>query len=209
MLRDRSNKDNYLDLVKTQYPEIQLVHRLDKFTSGVLIAAKHDGSKRLLSKAFASRSVSKFYVAVVSGHMPRGLTLKIDLPLKAGRKSKYRVAGLREEIRASASGWSIESDEGFSSLTLIRTLDSGPMRSLLVCQPKTGRTHQIRVHLAWIGHPIVGDPLYGVVNSPEQAAERLALHAHKLSFPSVSSAIVSPIPKGFLAMMDASKIGVL
>lgn len=68
---------------------------------------------------------------------------------------------------------------------------------MVVCQPKTGRTHQLRVHLAWIGHAVVGDQLYGAVNSAEQDWPRLLLHAHKLCVPDLPAGISSPIPNTF------------
>lgn len=196
-LRDRSGLPNYFDEIRKTYPNVQLVHRLDKFTSGVLLVAKHNRSKRTLSRAFATGEIGKYYVCVATGHLPTDGTLDINLPLKAGRKSRYRVAGLREEIRAVKTGWSVPSEEGLPSFTRIRSLKQGPCRSMLVCQPRTGRTHQLRVHLSWIGHAIVGDELYGAVNSDEQKWTRLLLHAHKLCLPNVSVAITSPLPDSF------------
>lgn len=196
-LRDRSGLPNYFDHIRQAYPKVQLVHRLDKFTSGVLLVAKHNQSKRTLSRAFATGEIGKYYVCVATGHLPTDGTLDINLPLKAGRKSRYRVAGLREEIRAVKTGWSISSDEGLASFTRIRSIKQGPCRSLLICQPRTGRTHQLRVHLSWIGHAIVGDELYGAVTSTEQRWTRLLLHAHKLCLPDVSVAITSPLPDSF------------
>ena len=204
MLRDQSNAQTYLEQIRTEFPHAQLVHRIDKPTSGVLLAAKHAASKRALSRSFANQEIKKFYVCVVTGHIPTNETLEIRLPLKAGRKSKYRVAGLREEIRAHRTGWSIESQEGFKSITRIRVLLRGPNRTLLVCQPVTGRTHQLRVHLAWIGHAIVGDLLYGAVRSAEQQWERLALHAHLVRLPQIEIAISAPVPQTFYA---ATRLG--
>ena len=202
VLRDRSGETNFLETVRQKFPDAHLVHRLDKFTSGVLVMAKNRHSQRSISHSFESRSVTKYYVCVVAGHFPSGSTLSINLPLKSGRKSRFRVAGLREEIRTSQNGWYIESSDGKECLTRVRSVHHGPVRSFLVCQPKTGRTHQIRVHLAWIGHAVVGDHLYGSKESKEQSWPRLALHAHKLRLPMLEEAIVSPVPEDVLAAVS-------
>lgn len=187
VLADRSGAPCLLDAIRAEHPTARLVHRIDKGTSGVLVLAMSRAAQRRISQAFARREVGKHYVAEVTGHVPRGISLKIELPLRPGRKSRYRVAGLREEIRASRGGWSIrDAGEGAASVTRIRALAhsrSGPARSLLAVQPLTGRTHQIRVHLAWVGHAVAGDHLYGAPDSREQEAARLMLHAHRLVLP--------------------------
>lgn len=200
VLADRVGGDCLLDLVHRDWPGAKLVHRIDKGTSGVLLLALSRSAQKRVSRALTLREVRKHYVAVVAGHMPARTTLRIELPLKPGRKSRYRVAGLREEIRPSRAGWSIPgAGEGAASVTRVRTLalsERGPARSLLAVQPLTGRTHQIRVHLAWIGHAVTGDHLYGTPGSPEQAAPRLNLHAHRLVLPGYG-AFVAPVPDGF------------
>ena len=187
VLADRSGVPCLLDAIRGEHPAARLVHRIDKGTSGVLVLATSRAAQRRISQAFTRREVGKHYMAQVTGHVPRGTTLTIELPLKPGRKSRYRVAGLREEIRASRGGWSIaDAGEGAASVTRIRVLAhsrQGPARSLLAVQPLTGRTHQIRVHLAWVGHAVVGDRLYGAPDSAEQSATRLMLHAHRLVLP--------------------------
>ena len=197
VLADRSGAPCLLDAIREQRPAARLVHRIDKGTSGVLVLATSRAAQRRISQAFARREVGKHYVAVVTGHVPRGMSLRIELPLKPGRKSRYRVAGLREEIRASRGGWSIaDAGEGAASVTRVRVLGlsrSGPARSLLAVQPLTGRTHQIRVHLAWVGHALVGDHLYGAPNSTEQQAPRLMLHAHRLVLPGYGT-FVAAVP---------------
>ena len=187
VLADRSGAPCLLDAIRVEHPAARLVHRIDKGTSGVLVLTTARAAQRHISQAFARREVGKHYVAQVTGHVPRGTTLTIELPLKPGRKSRYRVAGLREEIRASRGGWSIaDAGAGAASVTRIRVLAhsrGGPARSLLAVQPLTGRTHQIRVHLAWVGHAVVGDRLYGAPDSAEQSGPRLMLHAHRLVLP--------------------------
>lgn len=166
-----------------------LVHRLDKGTSGVLLVALNPDTQRRLTRAFQQRQVRKFYLAWVAGMLETTATLLIDLPLRKGRKSRYRVAGLRESIRRGPRGWFLpEPDaDGHDSLTRIRALRHADGRTLVLASPVTGRTHQLRVHLAWIGHPILGDRLYGRPDAPAQQAPRLQLHCHRLVVPQVGT----------------------
>jgi tRNA pseudouridine32 synthase/23S rRNA pseudouridine746 synthase/23S rRNA pseudouridine1911/1915/1917 synthase len=163
-----------------------LVHRLDKGTSGVLLVALDQRTQSTLTRAFNRRTVRKYYLAWVVGQIDGPATRLIDLPLRPGRKSRYRVAGQRSAIRQTAAGWTLDGPtdpQGRPSSTRMRVLLPGPKRSLVLLQPLTGRTHQLRVHMAWIGHPILGDHLYGRPGAPEQAAERLQLHCHRLVVP--------------------------
>lgn len=172
-----------------------LVHRLDKGTSGVLLVALDQRSQSTLTRAFNRRSVRKYYLAWVVGRIEGPATRTIDLPLRPGRKSRYRVAGQRSAIRQTAAGWTLEGPpdpQGHPSSTRMRVLVSGTARSLVLLQPLTGRTHQLRVHLAWIGHPILGDHLYGRPGAPEQAAGRLQLHCHRLVVPGWGSFSARP-----------------
>jgi tRNA pseudouridine32 synthase/23S rRNA pseudouridine746 synthase/23S rRNA pseudouridine1911/1915/1917 synthase len=160
-----------------------LVHRLDKPTSGALAIALNQATQTQLTKAFAARQVGKYYLARVLGDPgPAGI---IDLPLKKGRKSRYRVAGQREDIIAIDRNWQLASPtgDGHPALTRFRRLQQQDASSLLLLKPATGRTHQLRVHLAWIGHPIIGDHLYGRPKDPAQQSNRLYLHAHRLVLP--------------------------
>ncbi|MCY4143141.1 MAG: RNA pseudouridine synthase [Gammaproteobacteria bacterium] len=180
VLRDRAGLPNLFDVIREQFPEAKLVHRLDKGTSGILIVARTKEFQAFASRQFAKRKVRKFYVAVVAGHIASGRSLTIDLPLNPGRKGRFRVAGLREEIRSRREGWFIDSSLGHPSTTRVRVLAIGPRRSLVLIQPLSGRTHQVRVHLAWIGHAIVGDTLYGAPRSNEQAWPRMLLHSSRI-----------------------------
>jgi len=176
-----------------------LVHRLDKGTSGVLLIALDQATQSALTRAFNQREVSKYYLAWVAGRMDCKGTQTIDLPLKPGRKSRYRVAGQRDAIVRGKQGWSIagHDPDGLPSLTRSRLLRHKKGRSLLLLAPLTGRTHQLRVHLAWIGYPIVGDSLYGRPGSPEQAGPRMQLHCHRLVVPGWG-AFRAPAPEGWL-----------
>lgn len=174
------------------------VHRLDKPTSGVLLVATSQARQRQLTKAFEARLVRKYYIARLTGKLPAAGTRVIDLPLRKGRKSRYRVAGQRDMIVQSASGWRLDAAspfdaQGHPSQTKVRGLSGN--RVLL--QPTTGRTHQLRVHLAWTGYPIMGDQLYGAPKDRGQHWPRLALHCHRLVVPGVGSFRASA-PRDFL-----------
>lgn len=129
------------------YPEAELVNRLDADTSGVVLIARNKEVKRALSVQFAAGEVEKVYVAVVQG-IPQPLTGSIDQPIG-------RVTGSRLRHRYGVM------EGGKTAVTYYQTLATyGNHHALLELHPQTGRTHQLRVHLATIGHPIVGDALY-------------------------------------------------
>lgn len=165
-----------------------LVHRLDKGTSGVLLVALEREAQSQLTRAFAQRLVRKYYLAWVQGRLAATTSLCVNLPLRKGRKSRYRVAGPREQIRFDGGGWRLAGGgDGLDSLTRLRALAVAPERTLVMAAPVTGRTHQLRVHLSWIGHPIMGDTLYGRPGAPQQQAPRLQLHCRRLVVPGFGS----------------------
>lgn len=142
-----------------------IVHRLDKDTSGLMVVAKHDAAHQALSQQFAQRSVIKIYLALVHGiaQPKRG---RINQPLARHPKDRLRMACL---------------DGGKPALTdyeVLRPL--GGSHSLLELRLHTGRTHQIRVHLAWLGYPIVADPIYGR-SGPTFGLTGQALHSTRLA----------------------------
>jgi tRNA pseudouridine32 synthase/23S rRNA pseudouridine746 synthase/23S rRNA pseudouridine1911/1915/1917 synthase len=195
LLADRSGAPSLWDVLPEQLgTKPYLVHRLDKGTSGVLLVALDQDTQRTLTRAFQQRTVSKYYLAWVAGGLHTPHTLEIDLPLRKGRKSRYRVAGSRAGIRRGLGGWSLEGTgaNGHPSLTRIRSLAIRSNRTLLLAAPATGRTHQLRVHLAWVGHPILGDHLYGRPGAPEQQASRLQLHCHRLVVPRLGTFAACP-----------------
>ena len=186
LLADRSGASSLWDaLPMLMEGKPYLVHRLDKGTSGVLLVARDQRTQSALTRAFAGREVRKFYLAWVTGDLGCAGTGTIDLPLRPGRKSRYRVAGPRESIVRRGARWTLtkRDPEGLDATTRFRVLARAQGRTLILLAPRTGRTHQLRVHLAWIGHPIVGDSLYGRPDAPEQAAARLMLHCHRLAVP--------------------------
>jgi 23S rRNA pseudouridine1911/1915/1917 synthase len=156
-----------------------IVHRLDRFTSGVLLVAKNDAAHRDLSAQFASRQVKKTYLALVEGRLEgKG---RIEQPITRDPRNRARMTARLAFGRPSLTSWEVL--ESFADFTFL-TVDLG-----------TGRTHQIRAHMASIGHPVAGDKLYGA--SPSRW-NRYFLHAHRLVFQSPATerdvAVESPLP---------------
>lgn len=165
------------DSGETLYP----VHRIDKVTSGIVVLAKDIDTHGQLTRQFNKRTVEKTYLAITrsTGLPQQGV---IDLPLSVGRKNRVRVAAPRERIVNDNGRWTISptdllATKNYPSVTEFATLWSGDEHSVLVVKPITGRRHQIRVHLAWIGYPIVGDPLF----EKGTLSGRTYLHAWKLN----------------------------
>lgn len=150
------------------FPKMLLVHRLDKDTSGVLLLAKHKAAFEALSAQFKARTVCKKYLAVVAGRVAQEGGC-IDMPLR----KKGHIQGQTLYGRHSC---------GKRAVTHWVRLEQHEDRALLSCQPITGRTHQLRVHLKEIGHPILGDALYGRETFASHAPSRLMLHAYRISF---------------------------
>lgn len=160
-----------------------IVHRLDRATSGVMVTAKNPEALSFLQKQFSQRSVKKIYAAIVSGAMPSEEGI-IDMPI--GRNPKVPATFHVTE-------------EGKPALTRYKTVKTSNGYSLLELRPETGRTHQLRVHLAELGHPIVGDELY-----KGKPAGRLMLHAASLEIiiPGGDRMIfTAPIPASFEEVM--------
>ena len=179
-------------------PKLLLVHRLDVGTSGVVLLAKSDAAHRALSRAFQSGETRKSYRALAWGHPVPAIGLFAD-PLgrdpKDGRKMKVQRDGKR-------------------AITRYETLARLPSVADLALSPETGRTHQIRVHLAAHGHPIVGDDLYGGatrwrgVRDPARkrtlaAASRPLLHAERLVIEALGIDVAAPLPEDYAAALRA------
>ena len=155
-------------------------HRIDKVTSGIVLFARRLEVHGDLTRQFADRSVAKTYLAVATGTgLPERGT--VELPLSVGRKNRVRIAAPREAITCVDGVWTVPDDavlagDTYPSTTSFERLGVGEDRTLLAVTPTTGRRHQIRVHLAWIGHALVGDPLFAK-NPPT----RTGLHAWRLA----------------------------
>ena len=168
-----------------------IVHRLDKETSGCLVVAKNDAAHRELSRQFAARTMKKVYLALVAGRLkkPGGM---IDAPI-----ARHPVHRQRMSIAKSA--------RGRSALTEYRVVRSGNEMSLVECTLHSGRTHQIRVHLHHLGHPLLGDKVYAPKHA--KAFPRQMLHAWKLGFSHPRSGawheFEAPLPHDFEAVLAA------
>jgi len=184
-----------------------IVHRLDRDTSGCLLVAKHDRAHEILSRQFAERAVEKRYWAWVWGHMD-GESGEIDRPIGRSRSDRQRMSSRTRHGRPAVTRW--------------RVLERYPVGEWLEVAPETGRTHQIRVHLAEAGHPVVGDGRYGggptrargfhgpqrpLAEQVAAAAARQALHARELAFDQPSSGrrirVEAPLPADLARLQEA------
>ena len=169
-----------------------IVHRLDRYTSGVILVARHDAAHRHLARQFAERNVEKVYLALVHGAVKqeRG---KIEKPISRDPVRRVRMTTRLGRGRAALTEYSV----------LRRYRDF----TFLEVRIGTGRTHQIRVHMAGIGHPVVGDRLYGAPARVEgrEPLGRFFLHAHRIRFLQPSSqkpvTLASPLPAELEAWM--------
>jgi 23S rRNA pseudouridine1911/1915/1917 synthase len=142
-----------------------IVHRLDKDTSGVLVVAKNEATRVVLQRAFKRRTVSKTYLALVDGRMDPHEGV-IEAPIGRSRRERKRMAVVKT---------------GRDARTAYRVRQYFAEYTLLEVMPQTGRTHQIRVHLSWMGHPVVGDRVYGR-RRQRLLRGRVFLHAWRLRF---------------------------
>jgi 23S rRNA pseudouridine1911/1915/1917 synthase len=165
-----------------------IVHRLDRLTSGVILVARSDKAHRHLAEQFSSRQVEKVYLALVHGRVKadRG---KITTPI-----TRDPVRRVRMTARLA---------KGRSAITEYKVLRRFDKFTLFEVRIGTGRTHQIRVHLASVGHPVAGDKLYG---APASALDRYFLHAHRITFTSPSSGdritVEAPLPPELTQYLD-------
>jgi len=179
-----------------------IVHRLDRDTSGVMVVAKSDQAYQALTRQFRNRSVEKAYWAVAYGHFSKEEGL-IDSDIGRHPIQRKRMSTRTKRGRTAITRWKvIERLDGFTFLQIF---------------PQTGRTHQIRVHLSSIGHPILGDPVYGRKGRPGAITDpvlrdcirrmgRQALHAHRLAFdhPETGERVefISPIPEDMKEVLE-------
>lgn len=175
-----------------------IVHRLDKDTSGLLLVAKDDGAQASLVESLRARHISRRYLALVRG-IPASPSGSIDAPI--GRHPT------RRQQMAVVSG-------GRPSVTHYEVLESGLAMSLLEVTLETGRTHQIRVHLANLGHPVMGDRTYGGLSDASKGLglDRPFLHAWKLSFPHPDDGrrvdVDDPLPADLVRALEAAGLAV-
>lgn len=167
-----------------------IVHRLDKDTSGLILIAKNMDGYRLLRELFCSRNIQKTYIAITAGHTDQEGVIPVPIlrdPLDP------------KKMMACYTG------NGAPAETQFFTLGYGTSSSLIAAQPKTGRTHQVRVHCAHMGHPLLGDTLYG---TRSKSIKRHALHAYRLQFEykNQSIDIQCPIPEDMLLCAQSEQV---
>lgn len=202
-LEDRIDNSNVLSLVKKTYPQIQNCHRLDKYTSGVLLFAKNPETYRTISLQFQNREIKKVYHAVVHGNTDF-VNEEVNVPL----------------VIKPAGNVFFDYKHGKESKTIFTTLRNFKMCSLVECIPETGRKHQIRVHLKYLKHPILSDLAYGgepvflssvkkkykrSQGEEKPLIDRMALHAYALEFdldPHGKISITAPYPKDFRLLIS-------
>jgi 23S rRNA pseudouridine1911/1915/1917 synthase len=151
-----------------------IVHRIDKDTSGLLVVAKTDVAHEGLARQFAAHSIDRRYLAIVDG-VPRVPSGTVDAPLARSATNRKKIS-------------IVEGERGKRAVTHWKRLEALHGSALVECRLETGRTHQVRVHMASIGHPLLGDPVYGRAGRThgkvlkELGFERQALHAAELGF---------------------------
>ncbi|HNW71437.1 MAG TPA: RluA family pseudouridine synthase [Candidatus Paceibacterota bacterium] len=209
----RSNDKTIVDWFLKKYPKVKnvgepifvdgkeikkpgIVHRLDRETSGVLVLAKNQKSFLFLKKQFQNREIKKIYNAIVSGSVKNDHGI-INKPIgRSPSDFRRRLAGrgARGELRDAITEYKV----------LKRFSTSKPFTYLEV-KPKTGRTHQIRVHMKYLNHPIVCDSLYDLKGFCPKNLSRMALHAKSIEFKNLKGEtlkVESPIPKEFEKILD-------
>lgn len=205
---DREGKEISLkQQLQERYDQIYTVHRLDRDTSGIIVFAKDEATHKFLSQAFEERTVEKYYVGIVQG-VPPIKQQTIDAPIAENMARR---------------GLMLIHQRGKQSVTDYEVLEELGKYSLLRFRIHTGRTHQIRVHMQHVGHPIVVDPLYGDatpilvssfkrnynlsrdVEEERPILGRLGLHAEKLLFKDVQGktySVEAPLPKDMRALLQ-------
>jgi 23S rRNA pseudouridine1911/1915/1917 synthase len=174
-----------------------IVHRLDRETSGVIVVAKTDQAHRELARQFAARTVIKEYFALVVG-VPRLLSGTIQKPIGRNVRHRHKMAVV-EEIHGGRASW--------TDWTIIERF--GDLAALVTCTLHTGRTHQIRVHMASLGHPLLGDSAYGWKENMKmmRQPERVMLHSGRLALlhPKTGKLLdlKAPLPGDFKAQIKA------
>ncbi|WP_347292803.1 RluA family pseudouridine synthase, partial [uncultured Brachyspira sp.] len=161
--------DSLIDIIKKDYPNIKelfLVHRLDKYTSGILILAKDNNTKTYFENAFKNREINKVYHAIVEG-VPKNIKGTIDIQIAKDTKNPNKRIAVKKG--------------GEIAITHYKVLKKFKLHSLLELKPITGRTHQIRVHLSYLGNPIIGDKIYSK-NAKLYNIKSFALIAKEIHF---------------------------
>ncbi len=201
-LEDRNSETSLLQLARDSFEDARVCHRLDKDTTGAIILARNEEAYRNLSLQFQERKVSKIYHAIVQGKCDFQ-DFEVSIPLFITGSGRVRV----------------DKKLGKPALTVLKTLETYKDFTLIACRPVTGKKHQIRVHLSSIGHPIVGDLIYGgkciYLSSLKKnfnfkdgeeypLIKRMALHAYQISFADVDGrtlTLEAEYPKDFSVVL--------
>ena len=198
---EHAQEKTLVDFLLEKFPEIRsvgdepeirpgIVHRLDKETSGVMVAARNQKTFEYLKNLFKNRQVEKKYVALVFGKL-KNKQGKIEGEMGRSRKDFRKQSLVRGKIAVRKERY---------SLTFYKVLKEFDGCSILEIEPKTGRTHQIRVHLQALGHPIVGDKKYTFKRYRKVDLPRMFLHAREISFAGLNGKkekFISPLPAEF------------
>ena len=170
-----------------------IVHRIDADTSGLLLVAKNDKTHNALAEAIQKKEVVREYIALVEGVIMED-TATIDAPIGRDKKNRKKMA--------------VTSENSKDAITHIRVLDRYKDSTLIRCKLETGRTHQIRVHLNYIGHPVVNDPVYGYKKLIDKDFGQM-LHAEKIGFvhPTTKEYMefIAPVPDRFKEILETFK----
>ncbi len=193
-IRDGYNPDlpTVKSLLELDFGRCWIVHRLDKETSGILLVARNEAAHRSLNLAFENHQIRKIYHALIFG-FPLNKEFIIDFPLRIDGDRRHRTI--------------VDYDQGKPAKSKITIINIFQDCCLAEIRPETGYTHQIRSHLASIGHPILGDRLYKKTNTnPSEVIARTALHAYEITFihPSTHSHVKlsAPYPDDFLDTLE-------
>jgi len=193
----RSTEKTILDLFLKKYPKLEIVHRLDKDTSGVMLLAKNKKTHEFLKNQFVNREIKKNYRALVSGFVKNDHGV-INKPIGRSPRDFRRYLsgrGVRGEVREAITEYKV----------LKRFLDRKEKFTYLEIRPKTGRTHQIRVHMKYLNHPIVCDSLYNPDGACPKGISRMALHAKSIEFKNLKGQTIkveSSLPKEFKKLVN-------
>jgi 23S rRNA pseudouridine955/2504/2580 synthase len=179
----------------------KLVHRLDKETSGVLILAKTCEAKEKMIALFKERAIRKLYLAIVDGAIGKDEGI-ID-----------NFLGKKQHCEGKTIHSFVDKKKGLRAITYWKCLKRSKAASVICCEPYTGRTHQLRVHLSSISHPILGDTQYGKKFTSSLHPHRNLLHAYSVAFKHPITGkeikVIAPIPADFKQALDALKISLI
>ncbi len=186
--------------IQSVFGQVELVHRLDKETSGALILAKTPLAKEKMVVCFKERAIAKLYLAIVDGAV-----LKDEGTID-------NFLGKKRALEGQTVYGAVEQKKGQRAITHWRCLNRSKSASVVCCEPYTGRTHQLRVHLSGMGHPILGDIQYGKKFTSHYKPNRNLLHAYSVAFKHPTNGkqikVIAPIPQDFKQALEALKLSI-